>query len=106
MTEPLSHHKLIDGVDRNTTHPETFEIPSEEERDAVRNGDTVKVGFEVIDFDLGEDIGERMWVSVTFANGNTLVGWIDNVPISQNLQLKQEIQFERRHILNIYDGPE
>lgn len=103
MTEPLSHHRLIDGVKRNAENPDTFEIPDNSERNAVRNGDTVKLGFEVIDPDLGEDIGERMWVTVTFANKNTLVGWIDNVPISENLRLKQEVQFERRHIISIYD---
>jgi hypothetical protein len=48
--------KLGSGVERNATYPQSFWIPSEEEKDSIIEGDLVKLMFEMRD-----GFGERMW---------------------------------------------
>ena len=91
---------LIDGVTRNAENPDTFEIPTEEERRCVVPDDLVKVGFEMEDEDLG---GERMWVEVTSVDGEQFTGTLSNHPIVIDLAFGDEVRFGLKHILSIYE---
>lgn len=71
--------ELSSGEQRNAEHPETFYIPSAEERNNVPVGHFVKVVFEVREpndeSDAGFDVvGERMWVKVVGFDGPYIVG--------------------------------
>jgi uncharacterized protein YegJ (DUF2314 family) len=97
MTNPS--WKLDDGVERNRLHPETFEIPSAPERETLKPGDHVKLAFLT---PHGECGGERMWVEVTNAKGQTCVGALKNNPVViEDLEWGQEIKFTPRHVLDI-----
>ncbi len=85
---------LNSGVVNNELYPETFIIPSEEDRQSVKPTDVVKLSFELAQFlydgtslvpdeDEGEELhGERMWVEVTGGNGPYYVGRLRNQPAS------------------------
>jgi uncharacterized protein YegJ (DUF2314 family) len=94
---------LIDGVERNTENPDTFWIPSEEEKDTVKEGMLCKLGFETNDCeDCG---GERMWVVVTHKTEGGFVGTLRNEPVFLDLEFGDEVHFQRNNIIDIdYDG--
>jgi hypothetical protein len=81
---------LNSGVVSSELYPDTFIIPSEEERQAVKPTDLVKLSFELqqlIDEELDaptepEVAGERMWVEVTGHNGPYFTGRLRNQPSS------------------------
>jgi hypothetical protein len=97
-------HNFIDGVERNLNHPLTFEIPSNTEKNALRQGDYIKVGV-IIDNETDE--GERFWMQVRHITpSGTIVGIIDNDLIFtdfHNLVCGQELCVEKQHILEIID---
>lgn len=93
---------LIDGVARNEENPDTFYIPSEEEKDMVKEGMLCKLGFETNDCeDCG---GERMWVVVTHKTEGGFVGTLRNVPVFLDMDFGDEVHFQRNNIIDItYD---
>jgi uncharacterized protein YegJ (DUF2314 family) len=94
-------YTLIDGESRNAEYPDTFEIPSVEERRAVTSGDYVKLGFEYDD--PSSMAGERMWVEVATV-GDKLTGTLANEPIgTTDLEHGDEVGFELRHIIGLLD---
>lgn len=93
---------LIDGVARNTEHPDTFEIPSEEERRAVKAGDLVKLGFLMEDEEIA---GERMWVEITTVDPE-LTGTLANFPIVLKMEWGDEVSFGFDNILSITNWEE
>ena len=89
---------LGSGVGRNRENPDTFWIPSDEERDAVVPGMEVKLTFEMRD-----GWGERMWVTVIGLKGRKLIGKLDNMPIGiPRLLAVDKIKFNREHIIDIW----
>ncbi|MGG1263805.1 hypothetical protein [Brevibacillus laterosporus] len=50
-------YTLMDGVKQNKDCPETFEIPSKQEKEKLKVGEHVKLCFE----EFGQS-SERMWV--------------------------------------------
>jgi hypothetical protein len=83
---------LIDGVERNKQHPQTFEIPTDEQKDNVFADDFVKIGVE----------GERFWVRVTIRDGAHYVGQIKSYLVGKwGLKFDDEIAFEAKHILAV-----
>jgi Uncharacterized protein conserved in bacteria (DUF2314) len=89
---------LGSGVRRNRENPDTFWIPSEEERDAVVPGMEVKLTFEMRD-----GWGERMWVTVIALKGRKLIGKLDNMPVGiPRLLASDKIKFKRDHIIDIW----
>jgi hypothetical protein len=95
-------YMFIDGDERHAAHPNTWYIPTREERDAVRIGDFIQVGFEPI---FGPGGGERMWILVTAINPDgTYVGELNNEPVQDfhQLDLGDVVDgIEKRHIINI-----
>jgi hypothetical protein len=85
-------YKLIDGTLRATLHADTFEVPTPEEKAAVKVGDHVKLGF------VGATTTERMWVLVTGPGTGTL----DNDPaFMTEVKYQDEVAYDLRHILSV-----
>lgn len=82
---------LIDGVAQHQRTPDTFWVPSDADKAAVKPGDHVKLGF------TDGVHRERMWVKVTSPG----IGLIDNDPAFLPIEYGDTVAFEPRHILNI-----
>jgi Uncharacterized protein conserved in bacteria (DUF2314) len=90
---------LGNGVRRNKKHPQTFEIPSESAKGAIRAGDDVKLMFEER---LPSGWGERMWVTVTKVGRRRLVGHLTNEPWAMaRLTAGDMVKFKRKHVIDI-----
>lgn len=81
--------------------PYTFFLPSENELIALAPGDLVKLLFR--DDPAGENFAvERMWVLITEARGNSLIGRLDNEPYElHQLRADDIIRFERTDVISI-----
>jgi hypothetical protein len=78
--------ELERAEDRHAASPETFSIPSREERVAVAPGRTVKLLFLFMNEEQGTPIidCERMWVTVLSAEGGTYTGRLESLPASSS----------------------
>ncbi len=101
MTSDLSY-RLLDPRPVAADAPYTFFLPSASELAAVSEGDLVKLTFEYA-HDVEEWAVERMWVAVTQAVEDSLMGSLDNQPFEPKSTLKigVMIPFHRYHILSI-----
>jgi hypothetical protein len=91
---------LIDGEKRNAEHPDTFEIPSAEDRADLEVGTYAKIGVE------GEDgmPGERFWVLVQENAGGRFKGEINNDLVYTDLHGLSggdTIEFGPEHVLTL-----
>ncbi|MEN3747797.1 toll/interleukin-1 receptor domain-containing protein [Sphingomonas sp. HF-S3] len=102
--------QLISGVAMNEQYPNTFSIPTAEQRAKVVPSDFVKLSFEVGAYDPEEEdavttLGERMWVEVKGAYGPYLWGTLSNLPTFDGaeigLEFGSEIVFLPEHIIDI-----
>lgn len=92
--EQYVNRSLINGEERSKQSA-NFHIPTREEREAIRVGAYVKIGWEVPD-----GPGERMWVKVTEAKDGRYKGLISNHPVVfTDLEYDQEVSFGPEHIL-------
>lgn len=88
---------LGSGVDRHLAYPETFEIPSEEERLTIEPGAVVKLMFEMKD-----GWGERMWVNVSNVGKRHFTGTLVNCPVGiPRLAPGDAIKFKPDHVIDI-----
>lgn len=88
---------LNSGVRSNRLHPDTFWIPSDEEKAALVPGLTVKLAFGMRD-----GWGERMWVEVVAIKKRKIVGVLRNQPIGiPRLHHGDVVTFKRDHIIDI-----
>ncbi|MGW2292531.1 DUF2314 domain-containing protein [Streptomyces phaeochromogenes] len=88
---------LSSGVEFNRQHPQSFWIPSEEEKQALRPGVTVKLMF-----DMRDGWGERMWVEIVAVKKRKLVGTLHNQPAGiPRLNHGDRIHFKYHHIIDI-----
>lgn len=85
---------LINGEAMHRAHPETFQIPSEQDKLAIQPGDFVKLGF------LYKGAGERMWVQVRSEG----YGELNNDPVLMPMLCGEPVYFEPWHILAILKG--
>jgi hypothetical protein len=95
---------LIDGVKRAANNPTTFAVPSLAEKEAVKVGDFVKVGWETTEPRPDMPMGERMWVMVTIlSETGEYTGKLDNAPFvfPDELTFGQEVKFREENILSI-----
>lgn len=93
---------LIDGEEMNRLHPATFEIPPKAERDNIRPGAFVKVGFS----EQGINGNERMWVQVQGRRDDGgYFGLLNNDPVvMRSIKCDDRVDFEARHVLGILEG--
>lgn len=88
---------LMDGVALNKQYPDSFYIPSEEDKSALKIGDSVKLGL------TGGELGERMWFTVISKDdkGN-FVGELDSIPVVYvALEPGDKLEFEAKNIIDI-----
>lgn len=98
---------LDSGVKRNREHPDTFEIPDEEDKQAIEPGVVVKLLFDTTDLWGRRNWGERMWVKVTAINKRHIVGMLDNDPIGiPRLYRGDQVKFKHHHIIDIIWEPD
>lgn len=93
--------ELISGVEMNLSNPDTFIIPSLIEKESVRIGDYVKLGFTQLSVTPNS---ERMWVKVHGIGygPHRFVGNLDNDPIIVQMTIGDKVEFSLDHILAIY----
>jgi hypothetical protein len=91
LTERFDDVQLVDGVLWNRKYPDSFEIPSEEEKDRIVKGDYVKVS----------DGNERFWTVVEETIDDGFWVSIDNILISnQPYNLDDYLRIHRNHIID------
>jgi hypothetical protein len=90
------NYTLVDGIERNESHPKTFWIPSEDDKKSLVVGDMVKLGF--LD---KKGNGERMWVLITEINKNFFKGTLANQPVLLKMAYDDKVSFESKHIIDL-----
>lgn len=105
------NYTLISGVEMNAAHPDTFEIPDNNERAALVPGQYAKVGFQPT-APIGFS-GERMWVEVRKVSMKGLkveyTGVLANDPVCfapGYLKCGDKVVFGPEHVLSILDPVE
>ena len=99
---------LMDGVALNAAHPTSFQIPSPEEIEGLKQGKKiVKIGLEVNI--PGHDIeAERFWVKILdYLEDGTIHVRVDNTLVCteyHGIKYEDELIIEYRHILGIFTG--
>lgn len=118
---------LIDAVAMNRDNPVSFSLPASRDMAGLKAGSMVKIGVNftpdngllnratpvgrlewsalIGDEQASKTSGERFWVLLTAVAGDRLIGTIDNdlaYTHRHGLSCGSEIQFERRHVLNVY----
>ncbi len=93
---------LDDGEALNREHPDTFWIPSRNERGNLLPGELVKLIFRI---SLGaEERVERMWVIVKERLDSGYVGELDNDPhCTTDLRSGAKVEFQPEHVIQIYE---
>jgi uncharacterized protein YegJ (DUF2314 family) len=91
-------YTLTNAQDMGHLHPQTFEVPYEEELDDLKPGDIVKLCFE------SDGASERMWVSITAVDGDNLVGVLDNSPFLLDglISYGDQVAFKKENIYSIF----
>jgi len=86
-------NELIDAQEMAQNHPDTFEAPTTEELNQIKEGSSVKISN-------GE---ERFWTLVTKVSGDKVTAAVDNQLLGEyGYDLGDEIEFEKRHIYSIF----
>lgn len=94
---------LLDAVAQHEAFPDTFPIPTAQERGALRTGDMVKLVFVLDPPPSSGPNAERMWVEVRSAQPDgTYEGWLTNKPVViTSLEPSAVVAFEPRHVAGI-----
>ncbi|MEV3993363.1 DUF2314 domain-containing protein [Streptomyces sp. NPDC049837] len=88
---------LASGVKFNRLYPQSFWIPSAEEKQALRPGVPVKLMFN-----MRNGWGERMWVEIVAIKRRKLIGVLHNQPMGiPRLDHGDKIHFKFDHIIDI-----
>lgn len=106
------YYTLLDAVEMNIRHPDTFLIPGEDAISAIKPGDFVRLGFvpTAEARARGAEMVERMWVEVSetdAARGDMcpifLTGRIRNAPFvfSEILSFDDSVAFAAWNIMSI-----
>ncbi|EJG0989859.1 toll/interleukin-1 receptor domain-containing protein [Vibrio parahaemolyticus] len=109
-TLDLDGYHLLSGLAQHHRTPDTFYMPPEKDRRELKEGDIVKLPFEISvpeDEEWGDISPERMWVQVTGNAGPYYIGRLDNVPAcsdeQDHLNVDDEVIFLPEHVIQIYD---
>ena len=84
--------KFVNAKEMNKKYPKTFFIPTDEELDNLKEGDSVKI--------CAND--ERFWVTVVKVNGDDITGTVDNNLIDVDLEYGEEIEFKKENVYTIW----
>ncbi|MDX9668726.1 hypothetical protein [Pseudomonas sp. P8_250] len=96
---------FVDGVEQSAKHPSTFEVPTAEEKLAVKSGTFVKIGV-LTGFDKARPSAERFWLKVDWnvPERQVVVGRVDNDLVctdGHGLKYKDVIEVPYNAILTI-----
>lgn len=87
---------LTDGEQMNRDYPDTFEIPTEEDKAAIEPGDTVKAVFSLTDW------GEKMWLEVVKVKERHLVCRLTSHPLAiPRLSCGDSVKVKRKEVVDI-----
>lgn len=89
---------FIDAQRMHLEHPTTFEVPSQEELDAIQPGMFVKVCVETNDKKIKT---ERFWTEVVKVDGEKIEATVANMLIASKLQHGETINFEKKNIYSV-----
>jgi hypothetical protein len=86
-------------------YPQSFSIPTAEQRYGLREGDVVKLSFRFVapdempqDYDI-----ERMWVVVQRREADHWIGRLDNDPrFHSGIRSGHEFHFHSDHVIDIW----
>jgi len=94
---------LLDAEAQHEAFPDTFPIPTPEERQTLRAGDMVKLVFVLDPPPASGPNAERMWVEVRSAlPEQAYEGWLTNRPkVITSLEPSSVIAFEAKHVAGI-----
>ena len=106
--------QLCSGEESHRKHPDTFWIPPDRDRQALKRGQAAKLIFEIEVEEDGVPLvqRERMWVVVAERVGDLYIGILDNKPASFEpsdkvyLCFGAEVPFAAEHVIDIADPPE
>jgi Uncharacterized protein conserved in bacteria (DUF2314) len=108
LTGPLIYRwRLESGVKMNRKYPDTFWIPSDEEKRDIKVGDHVRLIFEMSEQWGRGRWGERMWVNVEEINDRRLMGTLRNTPAGiPKLNPGDRIKFTMDDVIDVIYDPE
>jgi len=89
--------EIESGLERHLEYPDSFEVPSYEDKQDLRPGDRAKLMWAVKRMPAQ---AERMWVTITDRDGDKLIGTLDNWAIFAFLHPGEMVKF---HIDDIID---
>ena len=98
---------LLSAEDQHAAHPDTFRIPTRQERESLSQGDGVKLLFDIETREGGRVIDrgvDRLWVIVRQRTGLEYVGVLDSDPGTAeglNLHEGDAIAFRPEHVAAI-----
>ncbi len=94
---------LLDAQAQHDSFPDSFPIPSLEEREGLRTGDLVKLVFVLDPPPTSGPNAERMWVEVRSTRPDgTFDGWLTNQPVViTSLRPSALIAFQAVHVAGI-----
>jgi hypothetical protein len=107
--------ELRSAEESNRQNPDTFLIPSLEERESLQKGQAAKLIFDIESLDEDGKIeiqGERIWVIVSEKYKDYYIGILDGQPASiipsddVYLCFGAEIPFLPEHVIEIAQPPE
>jgi hypothetical protein len=88
-------YPLINGVEMNKKHPDTFHIPGDNTRKGLEVGAYAKIGLN-----HPKRGGELFWVEITEVRAGDYVGRIDNdLVLYPELDCKTQLVFLHDHVL-------
>jgi hypothetical protein len=98
-TGRLIHRWHLDGgLERNRMYPDSFWIPSGEEKGGLAPGDSVKALFQM----NRDEWGERMWLTVIDVKRRHLICQLDCHPLLiPRLNCGDEVKVKREHVIDI-----
>ena len=98
-------YTLADCLRRHAKYPATFEVPQPDEIARLKPGDTVKLIFELPEPERHESgmEAERLWVRISSVlPGGRFTAELDNEPSALATARGHWVEFEARHIADIY----
>lgn len=96
---------LADAEELSAESPDSFSIPSKEDRENLAEGDYAKLIFRYTHLDKNKDSkepsGERMWVKISRKTADGYEGLLDNDPqVVTSLSAGDQIMFDAKHIID------
>lgn len=100
----IDGYDLVDGEERAQEFPDSFFIPSVDERANLKVGDVVKLIFEMYQPNHEFDAVERMLVEITEIQDDYCIGFLDNYPEGDVLiKAGDTVVFQSIHVISIYE---